>query len=85
MGTEQITGPINLHDEAGCVTALQLKLRYTAPDDTKSSINCNLTKRLIKKKNFIHRQPFANVMIKRPKYQCLGGLLGCIYTELPKQ
>jgi len=50
MATEQNTGPINLHSEVGCVTALLLKLRYTAPGDTKSSINSNLTKRLIFKK-----------------------------------
>jgi hypothetical protein len=39
MGTDQISGPINFHDEVRCVTALQLKLRYTAPDDMDSSIN----------------------------------------------
>ena len=50
MGTKQITGPINLHDEVGCVysTAFKAAVLY-APDDTKSSVNWNLTKRLIKK------------------------------------
>jgi hypothetical protein len=41
--------PINLQDEVGCITTLQLRLGYTAPDDTASPIKWNLTKRLIKK------------------------------------